>query len=299
MTNPCQTTVFHPACRRTLRTIRPALTLVELLSAIGVLGILAVIVIPVVGNVRQKANGIKEVASARYLTQAYLLASNDANNGTLIPGRAYYNSTTGEGVVTGGYDETGTPLTPYQASVWTHRVRPYLGDRFFSTLFMNKQEDYWRRIASGGNYDVLARYYTTFGINERYIGGGSFYRFELDMPISRIDEAIDPSGLIVFVSATNHAPAPSLYEHAGFWRVDAPEGGSWVNEGGSGGPSNDEEALSPQYGFIAYRYNLKAVVAFLDGHVEMKGYDEMKDMRLWSNLARKENNRAYTPGYLE
>jgi hypothetical protein len=35
---------------------------------------------------------------------------------------------------------------------------------------------------------------------------------------------------------------------------------------------------------VDFRYNGKAVVACLDGHVELLTREEMRDMRRWSNL---------------
>jgi hypothetical protein len=46
---------------------------------------------------------------------------------------------------------------------------------------------------------------------------------------------------------------------------------------------------------IDYRYGGKAVAASLDGHVELLGPEDMKDMRRWSNLAAQADNPSLVP----
>jgi hypothetical protein len=46
---------------------------------------------------------------------------------------------------------------------------------------------------------------------------------------------------------------------------------------------------------VSARYDQQAVVARLDGGVEVLSFDELKDMRRWSKDAYQQNNRNYQP----
>ena len=50
------------------------------------------------------------------------------------------------------------------------------------------------------------------------------------------------------------------------------------------------------FGHVDCRYNEFAVVAMLDGHVELLDFKQMNDMRLWSNLSAQANESGWIPG---
>jgi hypothetical protein len=47
------------------------------------------------------------------------------------------------------------------------------------------------------------------------------------------------------------------------------------------------------YGWVDFRYDGKAVAAFLDGTVRMCGPEELADMRLWTHAAIDANDPNY------
>lgn len=49
------------------------------------------------------------------------------------------------------------------------------------------------------------------------------------------------------------------------------------------------EERPENWGFVDARYFRKAVVGFLDGHVEVRKIEDMRDMRIWSNAANAPN----------
>jgi prepilin-type processing-associated H-X9-DG protein len=49
------------------------------------------------------------------------------------------------------------------------------------------------------------------------------------------------------------------------------------------------------YGYVAARFDGKAVAAFLDGSVRVMTLDDLRDMRLWSKNAAINNDPNYRP----
>jgi prepilin-type N-terminal cleavage/methylation domain len=264
---------------------RRAFTLIELLTVIAIIGVLGAILIPTVGSCREHARKSREVSAARQLMIAYHLAA-DENRGRLLPFQEQANtSVTGEG---------GRTITGITAKRWPHRIRPYLGDRFQATLYVNAQSDYYSDTAFDDDYTLSLR--PTFGMNGSFVGGDDSPSNTLTVPpVRRLTEAALPAGLIVFASAHDRTAGPN----AGNWRISSPISGFPV--GAPNWPAEDIAGRPPtpgqdrDFGYVAFRWGGRAVTAFLDGHVALHTCAELRDMRLWSDAARRENNPAYLP----
>jgi prepilin-type N-terminal cleavage/methylation domain-containing protein/prepilin-type processing-associated H-X9-DG protein len=258
-----------------------AFTLVELLVVIAIIGVLAAIFIPVVSACRASASKTTELSAARHLMTAYLLTPAD-NHGVLLPQSGSFGGPS--------LNEQGGVITlAITAAAWPHRLRPYLGDRFKNTLYLGNQADYYDElVADGGgtmtDYALIRS--PSFGMNGQFVGGNG--ALMLDAPVRRPTEAAAPSRLIAFASAHDR----TLNEKSGFWRVTAPVYG-WPSADLNKIP--DQKSLDAAYGHVAYRHSGKAVVAYLDGHVEMQGSADLRDMRLWSDAACRANNPDYIP----
>lgn len=245
-------------------------TLVELLAVIAILGLLAAILVPAAGAARAHARKSREVSAARQLMVGYLLAA-DENRGRLPAFQAAATDTR---------NERGQLISGITAWRWPHRLRPYLGDRFRATLYVNDQADYYD---DKSDDDYRLSTYPTFGMNGVFVGGDASSLVK-DRPVVALAQAAAPARLLVFASAHER----SLDARAGYWRVSAPYLG-WP----SGEPSGSA-AQDAAYGYLACRWGGRAVVAFLDGHAELMDRDALRDMRLWSDAAR----RADAPGYV-
>ncbi|MEL7485044.1 MAG: hypothetical protein AAFN41_11925, partial [Planctomycetota bacterium] len=56
-----------------------------------------------------------------------------------------------------------------------------------------------------------------------------------------------------------------------------------------------EQTRSDEFGYVHPRYGGKAVVGFFDGHAGMVADEDLRDRRLWSDQARRENERDWDP----
>jgi prepilin-type N-terminal cleavage/methylation domain-containing protein/prepilin-type processing-associated H-X9-DG protein len=267
---------------------RAAFTLVELLAVIAIVGILAAIVIPTVAAARSHAAKAVEISAARQLMVGYHLAATE-NRGWLMPAKAQ----SANGAVVG---ESGEALSAMINIRWPHRMRPYLGDRFKKTLYVNKQEPLYDLIASNGQGDLAKNYAlslaTTFGMNGWFVGSPAYSESladaTSDAPVAKISQAPNPGRLLAFASATNRVYGDDY----GYFVVKPPS--LWSNPHDLSGFPDDASA-DPQYGFVAFRHGGKAVTAFLDGSVALMGSRELRDMRHWSPGAQERNDAAYLP----
>ncbi len=266
-----------------------AFTLIELLVVVAIIGVLAGILVPVAGACRKHAYKTKETVAARQLMVAYLMAA-DENHGILMSAKDLDQANFAR-------NETGNTMFTVAGERWPHRLRPYLANRFKNTLYVNDQAAYYERITT--NADSMTDYRLSlgpsFGINGGFVGAVSYTdarkRKNNDVPVRTLALAEVPAQLIAFTSAQDRA---SLGEGAGYFSVESPD--TWpagdISEPPAA-PSRDQD-----YGFVSFRHGGKAVVAFLDGHVELRPCARLRDMRLWSNEARRTNNPNYVPSSL-
>lgn len=270
---------------------RAAFTLIELLAVITIIGVLAAILVPTIGACRRHAYASRETASARQLMVAYHLAAED-ERGRLMRGELETTTAEQRAMVAGlsVTNETGGQISMSQIKVrWAHRLRPYLGNRFRAVLYVNEQAGYYDQLQvtqSGWLLDYHLTLSPSFGMNEVFVGGGS--TVVPSGPVLRFEDAATPQKLIVFTSSINRA----LDLKSGFFRVQAPY--TWTVQGDPSEPDADIN-LDYTYGYVAFRHSGRAVVGFLDGHVESLRASQLRDMRLWSNVARLTDNPSYSP----
>jgi prepilin-type N-terminal cleavage/methylation domain-containing protein/prepilin-type processing-associated H-X9-DG protein len=261
---------------KTRRRLR-AFTLIELLTVIAILGLLAALVVPTLRHARSAAHTAREVAAARFLMQAYLLVPED-RRGELLPGSKNEPA----------YDEEGRSLGYFSAR-WPHRLAPYLGGRLRDTLFVNAQasyHDHLRATRPGDEASYTFSLTPSFGLNLYHVGGLYLGSGQLDRryaPITRLDQADAPSRQLVFVSAANRA----IHPDAGYFEARPPTQAGWP------AAYHPARADSAQ-GWVSFRHSGDtAVTAWLDGHVSKENYAALRDMRLWSQAARRADDPAW------
>lgn len=257
-----------------------AFTLVELLAVVAVVGVLCAISSAALTKTRESARHTIKLTAARQLMAAYLIAAGD-NRGVLMaglqPGATAYN-------------ESGTEIGFAEvAKRWPHRLRPYLGDRFKETLFVNEQAlfyDELQRSYSGTMLDYMLSITPSFGMNHRFVGGdgSGSPRYAT---VTRLNQCESPGSLIAF--AASRLRGFNNSENSGYFHVGAPYEWAAVS-----GRNEDDITDDSQLGYLAF-HDDKVLVAFLDGHVGTLDYDTLNDMRLWSNQARIENNPNLVP----
>jgi prepilin-type N-terminal cleavage/methylation domain-containing protein len=252
---------------------RGGFTLIELLTVIAIVGILTALLVPVVSTARLQARKATEVSAARQLIIGYHLAAND-QRGRLMAAQEAGQSALGEG---------GQALGSIVAVRWPHRLRPYLGDRFRATLYVLEQGDYYDKYQADDYRLSLA---PTFGLNGAFVGGG-IGGLQRDPPITRLEQAAEPARLIAFAATRYRTLDPS----AGFFYVNAPH--IWAAPDTP--RSNSEPGLDAAYGYLAPRWQDRATLAMLDGSVTVRLASELRDMRWWSDVARRRDDPNYRP----
>lgn len=245
-----------------------AFTLVELLVVIAVIALLSAFALPVLGRMMEGGQQAAEVSAARGLVAGFLSYAAE-NNNRLMPGF----KTPDAGTVLKD-SENGNTITSKEAlQRYAWRIAPYV-DYDMSTLLAGNA-----KYASPEDpmYHYLVSVYTPLGMNTSFVGGhfgsgglvdAGNRRTPPGAVVTNLHQAAKPSQLIVFASAFNTQDG----RKPGNFYVVPPKLRS--------GDSNN----------VDFRWNDKAIVACLDGHVEMLDRDQMMDMRRWSNRAAETDN---------
>jgi type II secretory pathway pseudopilin PulG len=268
----------------TRRRRRAGYTLTEIIGAIAVAGTVTGLIIAGYGEAMESAALVRESSAARSAVTALEAYAAD-NDGRLLPGNRPSNSVRGP---------DGRRLFGPAAERWYWKLMPYL-DYNSEALYVNEPATYYEEImAKGGDPTYPLSLYPSIGYNGLNVGGD--YKNARTSPesgllgpdavVTRMGQAHDPDRLIAFISAWEEAPTESDADYVGFWMVRPPRTlqSSWD-------PGEKPEAT----GHVHARYDDGAVVAFLQGNVEVLDIEELKDMRLWSNPAAKAGNPDYEP----
>ncbi|MDX2081482.1 MAG: type II secretion system protein [Terrimicrobiaceae bacterium] len=260
--------------------LRPSgFSLVELLVTMGVLAILLAAIVPVANMCIGKAAETREISGARRTVEAWSLFASE-NSGEIIPG---YQDAPAVG-------RSGNPLSFPVNARYVFRLAPYLNYQLKGSLLVNKQTRF--------TDDYTASTVPSFGINLTFVGGDygfgsdlrptdeNFQRFG-KFVVTRLGEIHSPGKLIVFASARyndgtigrveGYNAIRSPFFQARRWPVQYNPKSNWWD-----------------YGAVDPRFNGKAVAAMADGHVELLSFEQLLDMRRWSNQAAQEDNPNWT-----
>lgn len=249
-------------------------TLVELLVVFGVIAALASLTVSIVDGTRKRAGLSREIAYSRQLMGAYSSYAAD-HDGDLMPGFGAFPAV----------DDQGAPLPAHVAMRYPWRLAPYLGYDM-KVLWGNDADDRLRKLSKGPRPDYVyaVSVQPAMGINAMFVGGDyQSLSPERDRVrtlyggfcVTRLAQAARPASLVVFASAA------TIYEGKrlpGYFKVEAPftTKRNWSQAAG---------ASPVETGYVDFRWGGKAVVAMLDGHVEVLTWEQMNDMQRWSNQA--------------
>jgi prepilin-type processing-associated H-X9-DG protein len=170
------------------------------------------------------------------------------------------------------------------------RMAQYL-DYDMGAILFNGNE---RALKDKVNFHYAVSVSSNLGMNVTFVGGDYGDLSELrpspraiatygQFCVRRLSQISRPAELVVFASASR------AKDEVGFYKVKAPylTGRRW--------PEQWSPNASPEsYGYVDFRYNGRAVVAMLDGHVELMPFDELEDMRHWSGQAQDEDNPEFS-----
>jgi len=261
--------------------ISRAFTLIELLVCITVVGLLLGLAQSGYSRVLSASRRTAEVGAGKNLITAYLAAAMD-NQGVLM--KAYDV----QGVATDSQGNIMSGEDDHAAHRWVWRLAPYLNYQLYGSALVNQQMKLIQDLGGlGQTYMVSA--VPSFGLNAGFVGGNDYdeklRKLEASgQCITRLNQAT-PS-VIAFVSARSQAIGQN-YE--GFYYVTSPTyPTAWSKQ-------YDPKGNPKASGYVSARYDQQAVVARLDGGVEVLSFDELKDMRRWSKDAYQQNNPNYQP----
>jgi type II secretory pathway pseudopilin PulG len=264
-----------------------AFTITEVLVVVAAIGVLLGLLVPALRSVRQSGRQATEMAAARQLITAYLAYSNN-NKDALLPGYSTGFS---------AFDAGGSPIANgIAAARYPWRLAPYF-DYKFRGLYTNENQDVLDRMEQDTQYyQYLVSVLPSLGLNTTWLGGDqddggfdpamtqAFGRFY----ITAITQAHTPDRLMVFASARGTDPTQSFGSGVfeGYFRLRSPYFTQyrWAE---------DFHASDPpvQYGYLSPRYDKSVVAVMLDGHADLLQAAHLKDMRLWSNQADREDWR--------
>lgn len=259
-------------------------TMVEMLVVVGLIMLVVALSFPAIKSMRNRSAQVREMGAARNLFVAWTQYA-DANNSQILPG--YRNGLP-------AFDEKGDPIATQTIGVaaarYPWRLAPYLSFNFRS-LYLDENLRVLEDLESSDYADYLYQTsaYPSLGLNTTWVGGdesqggfsapftntfGKFY-------VTRLSEVRHPERLIVCASARGIDPTAGANAplREGYFRVRSPHFTSPVWE------ASYDPTDAASYGHISSRNGDRTVLGFVAGHVESRSVDELRDMRLWADVA--------------
>lgn len=268
---------------------RKGFTLVELLVVVTIVALLAGLSMAGVKAAMESARKTAELNAARNLVTAFLGTASD-NEGTYLAGMDMRVNATTNPV----YKPNGELLTNSRtAQRYPYRIAPYLSGDFEGTILVNNNG---RQIDKMGGSTVTRDYYISaypaLGLNIYCVGGVVANNGAVAFDAECVTTPARMASVLVFASAGigrsstkvegySYVTPPTLSN-------DSPLCKHWSN------PRTWSKDVDPMdFGYVDFRYDGKAVCAFLDGSVRMHNAQELSDMRLWSRNALSEDDSTY------
>ena len=254
-----------------------AFTLIELLVVIAIIAVLGVVSSAAYQSAMGKAGCAAEMTAAKSLAAAYQTAAADLG-GRYLP----------------SVDNTASPVLNAQGKAiaiaqararYPFRLAPYFGYDIENTLLVGRNKTQILHemgpLAPGAPmYDYAVSAFPALGINRAFVGGTAG-KADPNNEITRTSGQADHR-IILF--ASGGTSSVDGYEYV---RAPGAPGGMWSGESWKDGADPGD------YGYVHPRHSGRAVVAFLDGSVQMMTVDELRDMRLWSRQAAARNDPNY------
>ncbi|MEM1059748.1 MAG: type II secretion system protein [Verrucomicrobiota bacterium] len=261
-----------------------AFTLVELLVAIVILAVLAALTVSAFSAAFDTAKQTREVSAAKQLITAYHAYAAD-NGGRLMPGSSTETIEFSDGTAIGGSFAKRYPF----------RIKETLQGNYAGSVVTNERLDKYNEGGSFAEYYLSV--WPTFGLNTTFVGGNHDKFFSepqvgIDeatygaFAVTRMNQAVAPNKLIVFASATSIDRGELTY---GNFYIHAPNSASVTWE-----RVYDESKNPRTFGHVHPRYNERAVVAHLDGSVDVLDFEQLLDMTRWSNQAARAGDPDWT-----
>lgn len=236
------------------------------------------------------ANKAREVNAARQLVTAFHAYAQE-NNGIYLSGMDYRAGTADYPV----HNLDGKLVTGHGAHRYPYRLAPYLEGEFDGTIFVNRNKQEIASSAGGSNvmYDYYVSTFPALGMNIYCVGGVIRANGSMLNSADCITRAAGMRGSILAFASGGSGSGRSRMQ--GFSYVSPPtrENESpiclkWQD------PSTWTKHKDPMnFGWVDFRYDGKAVSAFLDGSVRMCSVTELSDMRLWNHNALEQDNPNY------
>lgn len=277
-------------CRRVKPFDRRGFTLTELLAVIATTSVLGALCVGAVQKGMVCASKVREITAARNLVTALHSSAQD-DDGFYLPGMDYRAGTSADPV----YTPEGRTVTGHAAQRYPYRIRPYLGNEFNGTIFVNrnKQEIIRNSGGLGAMYDYQVSAYPALGMNIYCVGGVVRGDDSIVNEEDCIANAVTTNGAIL-AFASGGSGSGSSRRH-GFSYVTPPtmSSGSPICYQWSSAAAWKESSDAMNYGWVDFRYDGRAVCAFLDGSVRLCSVNELSDMRLWNRNAQAANDPHY------
>jgi len=272
--------------------------MVEILAVATIALILVGVLLNAYQSMVDKSAMVREVGAARNLIAAHLNYSAE-NNGAILPGQKE---------VAGTLDRNGNELKMFMSKRWVLRLAPYFDYQFPGTVVVNETLREYREMSGkkpiqGLEADVyVASIGPSLGMNSTFVGGnynaildeafstdptvasesvyGKFY-------VSHISQVAVPSKMIVFASARYR---DANNNRTGNEHIFAPRISGDLRWNSSFDPAGNSAAS----GHVDARWEGKAVAAQMDGSVALLNFQELQDMRRWSNQAAEADDPNWT-----